>query len=103
MVGGIKTSETALDLPVCFSLVSSRLNREIDKETVYLGEVGLSGEIRPVPLLEQRINESARMGNKRVVVSSYQSRDFLSERWGEIALVGYSNVREALEKEGLIG
>jgi len=103
MVGGIKTSETALDLPVCFSLVSSRLNREIDKETVYLGEVGLSGEIRPVPLLEQRINESARMGIKRVVVSSYHSRDFLSERWGEIALVGYSNVREALEKEGLIG
>jgi len=38
-----------------------------------------------------------------VVVSSYHSRDFLSEGWGEIALVGYSNVREALEKEGLIG
>ena len=56
---GIKTSETALDLPVCFSLVSSRLNREIDKETVYLGEV-VERRDRPVPLLEQRINESAR-------------------------------------------
>ncbi|HQE24876.1 MAG TPA: DNA repair protein RadA [Candidatus Atribacteria bacterium] len=103
MVGGIKTSETALDLPVCFSLVSSRLNREIDKGTVYLGEVGLSGEIRPAPLLEQRIRESARMGIKRVVASSYHPKDFSPDRFGEVTLVGYSNIKEALEKEGLLG
>jgi len=102
MVGGIKTSETALDLPVCFSLVSSRLNREINKETVYLGEVGLSGEIRPIPLLEQRVNESARMGIKRVVISSYYPSSSLPESQGEIMVVGYSTIREALEKEGLL-
>lgn len=101
IVGGIKAEETASDLAACFSLVSSRVDRPLDKGTIFLGEVGLGGELRPVPLLDSRIQEASRIGIKRVVTSSYFLQDKKRKHHfpAEIQLIGYPTIQSALKQE----
>ena len=61
-------TETAADLPVLLSVLSSFLNRPFPRETVVFGEIGLGGEVRPVPHGEERIKEAANHGFKRAIV-----------------------------------
>lgn len=62
VVGGFKISETAVDLAVCASIISAYQNKVIPQKTIIMGEVGLSGEIRPVYLLEKRLKEAEKLG-----------------------------------------
>lgn len=62
VAGGLKTTDTALDLAVCMALASAWLDRPLPAGRVFVGEVGLGGEIRAVPLLERRLAEAARAG-----------------------------------------
>lgn len=62
LVGGLKTSDPSTDLPLVLSMVSSFRDRAIPQNWVAFGEVGLSGEIRPVPSGLERINQAARQG-----------------------------------------
>ncbi|MGQ9748022.1 MAG: DNA repair protein RadA, partial [Candidatus Caldatribacteriaceae bacterium] len=98
--GGMRATETALDLAVCWSVVSSRLNRMVDRGTVYWGEVSLNGEIRPVSLLEQRVQEAMRMGAKRVV--TFTPHHTLPSRYPAIQWSIYSHIGEALQKESFL-
>lgn len=68
VVGGIRVNETAADLPVAAVVVSSLRNRPIPSETVIFGELGLSGEVRPVPYGEERLREAAKHGFTRALV-----------------------------------
>lgn len=68
VVGGINPKDTGLDLPVCLSIISAYLNKDVDKLMCAFGEVGLSGEIRAVNNQDARIKESRRMGLTRIVV-----------------------------------
>jgi DNA repair protein RadA/Sms len=68
VVGGIRVQETAADLPVLFAVLSSFRNRALSRKLVAFGEVGLSGEIRPVPNGEERIREAATHGFERVIL-----------------------------------
>ncbi len=102
MAGGMKVSETVPDLSICFSLISSRLEKSLDKNTVYLGEVGLGGEIRPVYFFEGRVQEAARMGIQRVVTSSYHLTKNNKKKIDKVEIVGYRTLFEACQKEGLI-
>ncbi|MGY0399285.1 MAG: magnesium chelatase domain-containing protein, partial [Ostreibacterium sp.] len=68
VVGGVKVTETASDLALLFACVSSFKNRMIDPKTVVFGEVGLAGEIRPVPNGEDRIIAAAKQGFTRAIV-----------------------------------
>jgi len=68
VVGGVKVSETSIDLALILALVSSFRDRELPQDLVVFGEVGLSGEIRPVPSGQERINEAAKHGFKRAIV-----------------------------------
>jgi DNA repair protein RadA/Sms len=68
VVGGIKTNDTAVDLAVMLAIISSFANKIIDKEMVVFGEVGLTGEIRPVYNGEERIVEAAKHGFKTAIV-----------------------------------
>jgi len=70
VTGGIKITEPAADLAVIAAIVSSYRNRKISKETVFIGEVSLVGDIREVPNLEQRIKEAANLGFSKAVVPS---------------------------------
>ena len=68
VVGGLYLEETAADLAVCLSLISSMKDRPVDDNLVAIGEVGLSGEVRSVSNLEQRVRECARLGFGKVLV-----------------------------------
>jgi DNA repair protein RadA/Sms len=68
VVGGIRVQETAADLPVLLAVLSSFRDRALSRKLVAFGEVGLSGEIRPVPSGEERLREAATHGFERVIV-----------------------------------
>ncbi|HCM61920.1 MAG TPA: DNA repair protein RadA [Morganella sp. (in: Bacteria)] len=68
VVGGVKVTETSADLALLLSLVSSFRNRPIPRDVVIFGEVGLAGEIRPVPSGQERIAEAAKHGFTRAIV-----------------------------------
>lgn len=67
-VGGIKVAETSSDLALLMAVVSSFRNRALPQDIICFGEVGLSGEIRPVPNGQERIREAAKHGFKRAIV-----------------------------------
>lgn len=69
--GGFKISDTGIDLAVVGAIISSYYDRPLLEGVCCAGEIGLSGEVRPAPRTEQRIAEAARLGFKRIVVSSF--------------------------------
>ncbi len=68
IVGGVKISETAVDLPLLIAALSSFRNRPLPNDVVIFGEVGLAGEIRPVPNGEERLREAVKHGFKRAII-----------------------------------
>ena len=71
IAGGIKVDDPAIDLAIVASLVSSLQDISIPSDTCFAGEVGLSGEIRAVNRVEQRIQEADRLGFKQIFISKY--------------------------------
>ena len=67
-VGGITLNEPALTLPMMVSIGSSYFNQPIPRDLVFFGEVGLLGEVRSVPQVEQRLAEAKRQGYKRAMI-----------------------------------
>jgi DNA repair protein RadA/Sms len=67
VVGGVRVSETASDLPTLVAVLSSLRNRPVPNDWVVFGEVGLAGEIRPVPNGQERLREAAKHGFKRAI------------------------------------
>lgn len=94
VVGGIKTNDTAVDLAVILAIVSSFANKIIDKEIVVFGEVGLTGEIRPVYNGEERIIEAAKHGFKIAIVP--KANQPKKEIKG-IKIMGVETLEEALK------
>ncbi len=68
VVGGLRVVETAADLAVCLAAISSYRERPLSADLVVFGEVGLTGEIRPVPFGEERLAEAAKHGFKQAIV-----------------------------------
>ena len=79
VAGGVKLDEPAVDLGIVSSLTSSFLNRPIDAGTLVCGEVGLTGEVRSVGRLDERIKEGSRMGFTRCILPATSSGDTLPE------------------------
>ncbi|MBQ0056148.1 MAG: DNA repair protein RadA [Bacteroidales bacterium] len=71
IAGGLRVSDPAMDLAVISSIMSSNLNLPIPGDTCMTGEVGLSGEIRPVSRLEQRVLEAEKLGFRRILIPDY--------------------------------
>lgn len=71
ITGGIKTGDPALDLAVVAAILSSNEDISISEKIVFAGEIGLSGEIRPVTKIEQRISEAEKMGYDKIFVSGH--------------------------------
>jgi len=69
VTAGVRLTEPAADLAVAAALVSSVLNRSAPPDALFLGELGLGGEIRPVAALERRLTEASRLGFRRVFAS----------------------------------
>jgi DNA repair protein RadA/Sms len=68
VVGGVRVSETAADLPVLLAALSSFRDRPLPIDLVVFGEVGLAGEIRPVPNGQERLREAAKLGFRQAIV-----------------------------------
>lgn len=68
IVGGVKVVEPAIDLAIALAIASAHLNRPIAAGTLAIGELGLGGEIRPVPQLEHRLREASRLGLSSAIV-----------------------------------
>ncbi len=73
VTGGVRLLEPSTDLAVTAALVSSVANRPVPADALFLGEVGLGGEIRPVAAIERRLAEAARQGFHRAFVSARSS------------------------------
>lgn len=95
IAGGIKAVEPAIDLGIVMAVVSSFKNRAIDDRTVVFGEVGLSGEIRAVSMVEQRIQEARKLGFTTCVLPAV-SMEKLKSIEG-MRLVGVKSVRDAID------
>jgi DNA repair protein RadA/Sms len=68
VVGGVRVSETAIDLAVVLAALSSLRNQPVASDTLVFGEIGLAGEIRPVPHGQERLKEAAQHGFKRAII-----------------------------------
>ena len=80
MAGGLKVSDPACDLAVVSAVLSSNFDFAVPSDVCFAGEVGLSGEIRPVAQTERRIIEAARLGFRRIYISSFSSLEGLAEQ-----------------------
>ena len=78
MAGGLKVSDPACDLAVICAVLSSNFDFAIPADTCFAGEIGLSGEVRPVAQTDRRVIEAARLGFKRIFVSGFSSLEGLS-------------------------
>ena len=94
VVGGVKVTETAADLAQVLAIVSSFRDRALERELVVFGEVGLSGEIRPVPQGQERLYEAVKHGFKKAIVPKANLPRKLPDG---VEIIGVSNVAEALE------
>lgn len=93
VVGGVRVSETSSDLALIMAVLSSFRNRPLPMDMVVLGEVGLSGEIRPVPSGQERIREAAKHGFKRAIVPK---ANVPREQIQGMEIIAVSKVAEAL-------
>jgi DNA repair protein RadA/Sms len=95
VVGGVRLVETAGDLAVAAALASSVFDREIPGDAVFLGEIGLGGELRAVGQIERRLAEAARMGFNR----AYLPRRAVPARPPTgLEVVGLRDVGELMER-----
>lgn len=95
-VGGIKIDEPAADLAVALSIASSFRNIAVDSQTVVMGEVGLTGEVRMVSRVDIRISEAATLGFKRFVIPAGNMPGLKLKQQG-LEIVGVRDVTEAME------
>ncbi len=94
VVGGVKVMETSADLAVLLAIVSSFRDRILPQDLIVFGEVGLSGEIRPVPSGHERLREAAKHGFKRAIVPIANAP---REKNLGIEVVAVRNLQEALD------
>jgi len=96
IAGGLKVSDPAIDLAVISAILSSSLDIAVDRTVCMTGEVGLSGEIRPVSRIEQRIAEAAKLGFERIIIPKSNMHGLEKRKLG-IELIPVTKVEEAFK------
>lgn len=97
VAGGVKVDEPAVDLAVAMSIYSSYKDIPVDSETIVLGEVGLAGEIRTINNIERRINESEKLGFKKIILPKNNLKYINTNKY-KIDIIGVENIKEAQGK-----
>jgi DNA repair protein RadA/Sms len=98
LTGGIAVSEPALDLPLALAIAASQRDQAIPADTLACGEVSLLGEVRPVPGLERRLREAARLGFRRALVPHEPRSAHRRVDAPGLEVVRVSTLRQALER-----
>ncbi|HEX2786409.1 MAG TPA: DNA repair protein RadA [Ignavibacteria bacterium] len=96
IAGGVKIDEPAIDLAIAMSIYSSSRDIPLDSETVVLGEIGLSGEIRTISYIDKRINEAAKLGFKKIIIPKGNLKN-INTKNSKIDIVPVENIRNAIE------
>lgn len=99
VVGGIKLNEPALDLGIILATASSFKNVSIPKGVIALGEVGLTGEVRTINMMEKRLKEAERLGFKKCIIPE-NNKKLLKESY-KLDIIGVKNINEAMKAIGL--
>jgi DNA repair protein RadA/Sms len=94
VTGGISVDDPAIDLAVVASILSSNEDIAVGKDVCFAGEVGLSGEIRPVNRVEQRIQEAEKLGFATIFVSKYNK---IATKYPGIKVILVSKIEEVVE------
>lgn len=95
IAGGLKTADTAADLGIAASIISSLLNKPLPSKMAFAGEIGLSGEVRPVPRIELRIKEAQKLGFKHFMLSDQNDIQIETKK---IEIIRIENITEAFSK-----
>jgi DNA repair protein RadA/Sms len=96
IVGGLQIGEPAADLAMAIAISSSMRDRSVDPGTAFIGEIGLSGEVRTVAQLPARLREAAKLGFKRVIVPGGWREE--GEKPSRLEVIQVRTLREALGK-----
>lgn len=97
VAGGVKIIEPGLDLSLALSVASSFRNKPIDRNTCVAGEIGLSGEVRPIARSESRVKEAKQMGFKRCIIPKRNVKGLSKEVREGIQIIGVDFVEEAID------
>ena len=97
VVGGVKITETAADLAIVMAIMSSYKNKPLNNDSVFIGELALTGEIRGVTNLEKRIKEAVKLGYKTIYTTKYGLDKIDIPKDAKIVKV--SNIKELVKKE----
>ena len=93
MAGGIKVDDPAIDLAVVCSILSSSEDIPVDPNCCFAAEVGLSGELRPVTRLDQRISEAEKLGFEKIFISEFAMKGISAQNF-DIEIVAASKIEE---------
>ena len=99
LVGGIRVNEPSIDLGMMMAVVSSFKNVPIPKDMVIIGEVGLTGEVRRINVIDKRLKEAEKLGFKSCIIPESNKKD-LKETY-KLDIIGVGNINEAMKKIGL--
>ena len=99
VVGGLKVNEPAADLGIMMVTASSFKNIPIPKDMIILGEVGLTGEVRRINMIEKRVKEAEKLGFKSCLIPESNKKD-LKDNY-KLDIIGIKDVNEAMKKIGL--
>ena len=95
IVGGIRINEPALDLGIVLAVASSFKNLSISNDTIAIGEVGLTGEVRSVNMIEKRIKEAEKLGFKKCIIPE-SNKKLLKDSY-KLDIIGVKNILEAMK------
>lgn len=99
VVSGLKVNEPAIDLGIIASTISGYKNIPIDKRTVVMGEVGLTGEVRSINLIEKRIREAEKLGFKKCIIPE-SNKKLLKDEY-KLDIIGVKTISDAIKILGL--
>ena len=99
VVSGMKINEPAIDLGIALVIASCYKNTYIPKDTAIIGEVGLTGEIRAVNMIDKRLKEAERLGIKKCIIPENNKK--LLKNTYKLDIIGVRNINEALKAIGL--
>ena len=96
VIGGLKVNEPACDLSMAVAIVSNLKNRIVPTDMVILGEVGLTGNVRSIPRIEQRINEAKKLGFKKFIIPEGNYKQ-IKDNDSSIKIRGVKSIQEAMQ------
>ena len=95
VVGGIRINEPGIDLGIILSVCSSHKNKPIPNDIVVIGEVGLTGEVRRVNMIEKQLKEAEKLGFKKCIIPE-NNKKLLKEKY-KLDIIGVKNIKDAMK------